>query len=629
MRLASCLTETETGVRGGKRKYVRRLKTAGKSMAVKDYIPQEIVEEVRGSSNILELVSQFVTLKRTGKNYVGICPFHTEKSPSFTVNADKQIYYCFGCGEGGNEISFLMKIQNISFPEAVRKLAVGRGIHIPERKPTADEKKLISERSGLLRIHSLANRFFKENFHSSRGKPARDYLDGRGISEGAVRTFSLGYAPPGWRNLKDNLAAAGVPEQLLRKSGLVVFKEDGRSYDRFRERLIFPIESVAGDIVGFGGRLIGQGEPKYLNSPESPLYTKGDHLYGLYLTRDDIRDRGFAVMVEGYFDVLSLWNAGITNVIATLGTALTKRQVSLLGRYTRKVVLLYDSDEGGRGAVERCIPLFLNANIEAVVAELPEGSDPDDFVREYGKEKVEYLVSRATPLVDYYIERIMKDSELVGGRVQLARETISFIKNISDVIQRNIFIKRCSERLGLDQKTIKDEVNREPARRGPVPDSRGSGIEHDPVELYLLHLMLEFPERIPIVSEAGILNYCADPILAGIARRAVDLYEKNKRVGLADIIDECSESAVRKRLSELALGEAPDGKIVEKIFLDTIKKIKTRWYRERHRDLRRRLMEAREKGDRKLCDVLLEEKTRLIAREKQETTYTGDGHRES
>ncbi len=601
----------------------RREETAGKSVELKGHIPQEIIEEIRNRSNIVELVSEFVTLKKTGRNYVGLCPFHTEKTPSFSVNPEKQICYCFGCGEGGNELSFLMKVQNISFPEAARKLAERRGIDIPERHATEGEKTRASARAGLVKVNRLAQSFFADNYASQRGRSARDYLLQRGMSETTVERFSLGYAPPGWRNLKDYLEASGVPERLLRESGLIIYRDDGKSYDRFRERLIFPIESVGGDIIGFGGRQLGQGEPKYLNSPETPLYTKGDNLYGLFRTRDDIRTRDFVIMVEGYFDVLSLWNAGITNVVATLGTALTRRQVTLIGRYTRNVVLLYDSDEGGRGAVERSIPLFLEAGISATVVELPEGSDPDDYVRNQGREALEARILRASPLVDYYIDRIMKDRDVLDGGANLARETVAFIKTISDVIQRNLFIKRCAEKLGLDQKVIKDEVNRESAKREPASPARRSGSALDPVEIHLVHLMIEFPHLIPVVRESGIVSYCFDPVLGELASRVATLYEQKGSVSLAEVMNDYSESTVTERLLELALGESPDAVIVERMLRDTIKKIKTRWYRERHRNLKQQLIEAREKGDEGLSNSLLAEKAQLLSREKQDASWTG------
>lgn len=595
---------------------------------MKGHIPQDTIEELRNRSNIVELVSEFVALKKAGRNYVGLCPFHTEKTPSFSVNPDKQICYCFGCGEGGNEISFLMKIQDVSFPEAVRRLASRRGVLIPEPEATEAQKKNAAERAGLLKVHRLAADFFARNLFSERGKPTREYLAGRGLAAPAGETFVLGYAPPGWRNLQNHLAASRVPEELLRKSGLVIFKDNGRSYDRFRGRLMFPIENMQGDVIAFGGRELDGGEPKYLNSPESPIYSKGDNLYGLSRTRDDIRSRDSVILVEGYFDLLALWSAGIRNVAATLGTALTKRQVSLMGRLTRNVIVLFDGDEGGRSAVERSLPLFLEQGMSASVVVLPDGTDPDDYVRQRGAEALYSLIAGAVPMVDYYIEAVMKNRGSLEEQALLARETISFIKSIPDVIQRNLFVKRCAEKLGVDQQLIKDEVNRGWEQKTTVAPSRspGTGGEVDPVELYLVYLMIEFPDRIPLVTASGVLNLCSRSPLRDLGEHIAGAFEKGGGITMSEVIGETREGEVRDHLLRLAMDTRPDASIVDRIFDDTLGKIKDRWYREESRTLSRRLVEARERGDRELCDRLLVEKEQLLNRKARERSgLTGKG----
>jgi len=581
---------------------------------LKGHIPQGTIEELRSRSNIVELVSEFVALKKTGRNYVGLCPFHAERTPSFSVNPDKQICYCFGCGEGGNEISFLMKVQDISFPEAVRRLASRRGIVIPEPVMTESRKKTAAERAGLIRLNRLAADFFARNLFSGRGKSTREYVAERGLATTAVETFSLGYAPPGWRNLKNYLDASRVPEELLRKSGLVVFKDNGRSYDRFRGRLMFPIENLQGDVIAFGGRELGDGEPKYLNSPESPIYSKGDNLYGLSRTRDDIRSRDSVIIVEGYFDFLALWSAGIRNVAATLGTALTKRQVSLIGRLTRNVIVLFDGDEGGRSAVERSLQLFLEQGVSSAVVVLPDGADPDDYIRKRGREALERLIAGAASMVDYYIESVMKDRDSLEGQALLARETISFIKSIPDVIQRNLFVKRCAEKLGVDQHLIKDEVNRGLGRtKAPMPSPEKGG-EIDPVELYLVYLMIEFPDRIPLVTASGVLDLCSRSPIRDLGERIAGLIETGALITMSDVIGETRNGDVKDSLLRLAMDKRPDDSIVDTMLRDTIGRIRDRWYREQSRELSRRLVEARERDDRELCDRLLLEKKQLLTR---------------
>lgn len=588
-----------------------------KSFALKGHIPQDTIEELRSRSNIVELVSEYVVLKKAGRNYLGLCPFHTEKTPSFSVNPDKQICYCFGCGEGGNEISFLMKVQDISFPEAVRRLATRRGIVIPEPVATEAQKKNAAERASLFKVHRLATDFFTKNLFSERGKSTREYLARRGLSATAVEAFSLGYAPPGWRNLKNYLAASRVPEELLRKSGLVIFKDNGQKYDRFRARLMFPIENMQGDVIAFGGRELDDGEPKYLNSPESPIYSKGDNLYGLSRTREDVRSRDSVIIVEGYFDLIALWNVGIRNVAATLGTALTKRQVSLVGRLTRNAIVLFDADEGGRSAVERSLPLFLEQGISASVVVLPDGADPDDYVRKWGREALDSLIADAAPMVDYYIESVMKNRGSLEEQALLARETISFIKSIPDMIQRNLFVKRCAEKLGVDQQLIKDEVNRGRERKKIPAPSPGTGREIDPVELYLVYLMIEFPDRIPLIRTSGILNLCARSPLRDLGETIAGLFEKNGGITLSDVLGEIRDDDVRDRLLRLAMEKRPEASIVDTMFRDTMGKIKDRWYREQSRTLSQRLVEARERGDQELCDRLLVEKKQLLNQKAQ------------
>ncbi|MDD5475426.1 MAG: DNA primase [Syntrophales bacterium] len=588
---------------------------------MKGHIPQEIIEEIRRRSNIVELVSQFVTLKKAGRNYVGLCPFHREKTPSFTVNPEKQIFYCFGCGEGGNEISFLMKFQDIAFPEAARSVAAKRGIVIPESEVGESKKKGASEREELLKVNRLAKEFFLKNILSDKGTSAREYLSQRGMGVDVINTFFLGYAPPGWRNLMNYLVYSKVSEGLLRKSGLLVFRDDGKSYDRFRARLIFPIESIDGDVIAFGGRELDGGEPKYLNSPESPIYIKGDNLYGLSKTRNAIRSKDFVIVVEGYFDLLSLWNAGITNAVATLGTALTKRQVSLIGRFTRNVAVLFDGDEGGRTAVERSLPLFLEAGMSARVVVLPEGSDPDDYVKRKGGEALTGLIDGAPSMVDYYIDSVIKSREKFDGNGRLAREIIFFIKNIPDVIQRNLFIKRASEKLGVDQQVIKDEVNRGSDLNKSKEPFKPSGQVIDPVELYLIYLMVEFPERIPFVRKHNILTYCTLSSLRKLGQRIVELYEERGTVTMSEAIDEAGGSDVGEHLLRLAMDDPPEDSIAERILHDTMGKIKVRWYRERRRNINQRLLEARESGDRLLCDRLLTEKEQLLKEEKTDGAF--------
>jgi len=283
------------------------------------------IEEIKSRIDIIELASEYLTLKKAGRNFTGLCPFHQEKTPSFTVNREKQIFYCFGCGEGGNAITLLMKIANMTFPEAVKALAEKAGVVLPLRSVNKDGSQKDSLREEITNLNLRAAQQFSRNLFSPAGKVAREYLQGRGVSDETIKQFRLGLAPDTWRSLTDYIEGSGSSLKLAEQAGLIVSGKEGSFYDRFRGRLIFPIENVFGEIVAFGGRVMEKGEPKYLNSPESPVYIKGKNLYGLNKAKEEIRKKGFALIVEGYFDLISLWNAGIGNVVATLGTALTQR----------------------------------------------------------------------------------------------------------------------------------------------------------------------------------------------------------------------------------------------------------------------------------------------------------------
>ena len=321
------------------------------------YFDKSKIEEIKNRVDIVDLVSEYLTLKKAGRNFTGLCPFHQEKTPSFSVNRDKQIFYCFGCGEGGNVITFLMKIADKTFPEAIKDLAEKTGVILPAISSSKEGRQKDSLKEGIISLNLKAAQQFSRNLSSSAGHAARKYLQNRGISDEIIKQFRLGYVPDTWRSLTDYIESSGLSMKLAEQAGLVIAGKEGSFYDRFRGRLIFPIENVFGEIVAFGGRILEKGEPKYLNSPESPVYIKGKNLYGLNKAREEIRKKGFALIVEGYFDLISLWNAGICNVVATLGTALTREHLELLRRYTVEVVALFDPDEAGIKALDRSLYL--------------------------------------------------------------------------------------------------------------------------------------------------------------------------------------------------------------------------------------------------------------------------------
>ncbi|MEP7272099.1 MAG: DNA primase, partial [Acidobacteriota bacterium] len=323
--------------------------------------PRSFTDELRGQADIVRIVSDYVTLKKRGANHIACCPFHQEKTPSFNVNPARQLFKCFGCGKAGDVFRFIMEIESASFPEAVRTVAEKSGVALPQMVENRDAETKEQQRKELLEINRWATEFFENTLHEeSQGRQALEYLAGRGINPETQRLFRLGYAPDSWDALSNHLRDRGVARPQIERSGLVTLRESGSGYyDRFRGRLIFPISDAQGRIIAFGGRTLGTGEPKYLNSPETVLYTKGQHLFGLTQSREDVRKRGYAILVEGYLDFLIPFQAGVTNLVASLGTALTDQQVRLLSRYARKIVVNFDPDAAGASATKRSLETLL------------------------------------------------------------------------------------------------------------------------------------------------------------------------------------------------------------------------------------------------------------------------------
>jgi DNA primase len=577
------------------------------------------IEEIKSRIDIVELATEYLTLKKAGRNYLGLCPFHQEKTPSFTVNREKQIFYCFGCGEGGNAITLLMKIANKSFPEAIKELAEKTGVVLP--RPTSNEgRQRDSLRENITNLNLIAAQQYARNLYSPQGKMVRDYLLKRGIAEETIKQFRLGFAPDSWRSLTDYIDGSGLSLKLAEQAGLVITGKEGSFYDRFRGRLIFPIENVFGETIAFGGRILDKGEPKYLNSPESPVYIKGKNLYGLNKTKEDIRKKGFALIVEGYFDLISLWNAGIGNVVASLGTALTREHLELLRRYTVEVVALFDPDEAGRKALDRSLELFLSMNMRAKALVLPEGLDPDDYVKKFGKDKLEELIANAQPLSDYYIENVLGGVKTFEEKSEKVKTAIEFINKINDKKEKDLFIKRIAERTGLDQELLINEVYKKEVhtRQKSAGQKQALKIHIDPVEVNLIRLLLEYPQKTLQVKKENILDFFLHPQLKALGEKIVEAYNLLGFVDLGVILPADEDAPLREKIFQLMMEALPvDDVMLEKIFADNIRQIKRKWYKDQHRQIKIKLVQAQDKNDQSLLNILLQEKEKLLIKEKE------------
>jgi len=591
-------------------------------MHLKGSIP-DCKEEIRRRTDIVSLIGEYVTLKKAGRNYLGLCPFHQEKTPSFNVSPEKQIFYCYGCSEGGDVFSFLMKLNHLTFPEALRQLAGKVGIVIPERSMSPEEKDRYTLGEQIRQINGLAAEYFVRALQSPAGEGARAYLQKRGISAEAIRTFRIGLAPDGWRNLLDFLYKKGIQPKLIEQAGLAiprVGEGDKGHYDRFRGRLMIPIEDVDGHVIAFGGRVMGSGEPKYMNSPESPIYTKGNNLYGLSRTREAIRQAGFSLLVEGYFDLIALWGAGIQNVVATLGTALTRAQVDLLRRYALRVAAVFDPDEAGRKALARSLELFLAGNVHAKAVILPEGHDPDDFVRTYGRGEMEALVARAVPMVDYYIDEVLGGKGTLEEDRDKLREAVAFLGRIGNAVERNRFIKEVAERLNVDEDVLKTgvlEAISRPAGSQTVPARKKIVWEPDHLELSLIHMMLECPKRIPAAASGALACFKTGELRSlGEMLLAVSEKEGGAIPDLFSLVNGLDEGPVRARLLDLLMRESPyPDELIDRLMAATIRKICERSNKEKRKVLTRQIKDAERVKDEGL-ESLVMEKNRLLREEK-------------
>jgi len=569
----------------------------------------------------VDLVSGFVGLKQAGRNHIGLCPFHKEKTPSFTVSPDKQIFYCFGCGEGGNALAFVMKINGLTFPEAIRYLAKKTGVSLPDRPLSRQEKEQLTLKERMLRLHALVSDYYLARLRGKEGQKAQLYLQNRDIGAEAVNTFQLGYALEGWRFLRDHLELKRVPLPLAEQSGLLVKNERGEYYDRFRGRLIFPIEDQAGQIIAFGGRIMGEGEPKYLNSPESALFSKGKTLYGLSRTKEDIRKCGYAILVEGYFDLLSLWNGGVKNVVATLGTALTRDHVELLRRYTKDVAVVFDGDEAGKKALARSLGLFIDGNLHIRAVMLPEASDPDDYIRKYGRERFQELIGQSPPAVEYYLDTLAGSRGDFDHDRDALRESLSFITRMDNAVERNLFIKLAAERIGVDEAVLKAEVIQGKDKKSNEAVYQKSGtrtsLPVDALEMNFITMILDHPDKIPAMIEADILKCFGSEELSKLGKVIEDYYRRVGKIDLKDFVEHLDAGSLRDEiLSRLIDSGAWEAGTVDQVFSDMIHQIRRKWFKEKHRSLKMRLIRAQQASDLELCQRLLVEKGDLLKAEK-------------
>jgi DNA primase len=533
-------------------------------------IPEAVIQRVLDAVDIVDLVSEYLTLKRAGAHFKGLCPFHQEKTPSFTVNPSLRLFKCFGCGKGGNAAGFLMEAEGLSFPQAVRRLAECAGIAVPDEDEREPEARTLEER--LQAVNAAALEHFR---HALREQVRRkgalaEYLARRGLDNEALERFLLGWAEDEWQGWTEHGRRLGFSDELMIQAGVTLRNEQGRVYDRYRGRLVFPIRNVSGTVTGFGGRVIAAApdQPKYINSPESPLYHKGRSLYGLFENKNEIRLQRTAVLVEGYMDLIGLWTGGIRHVAATLGTALTTEQALLLKRFAERVVFLYDGDEAGQSAMARGAASLLGAGLDLRVCRLPQGQDPDDVVRAQGGEGMRRLLEDATDYFRYRIEdfRRRQDQATPAQFRDFVQNLAGAAAQVEDLLHRSQLFQRIAaasgipvhevERLAAEQaRRARQAADSAPAEEG-FPRLERRDLDRDGRrELALLELFLRSAEARDAISQALDLDELRHPLLREAFRQALGAHA-DEEGGVASWAHSCPNRQIRE-LALAALTEAP------------------------------------------------------------------------
>lgn len=605
------------------------------------YIPEELVEEIRLRNDIVDVIADYVRLKKQGRNFAGLCPFHSEKTPSFVVHPDNQVFRCYGCGEGGNVFGFLMKKEGLTFPEAVKLLADKSGIKLPDPQDPAEHKNL-KLREEAHRLNELARDFYRHVLqnHEVAGV-AREYLAKRGVNPEMSEIFQLGYALPGWDNLLTFLKKKGCGEKQLEKLGLVTAREKATTgyYDRFRHRLMFPIWDTRGKVIGFGGRVLDDTLPKYLNSPETPVFNKSYLLYGLHLAAPHIREQDEVVIVEGYMDVLTAHQFGVKNVVASLGTAFTREQGKLLMRYTQNVVISYDADTAGVSATLRGMEILQDMGCRVKVLSVPKGKDPDEYIRNNGPEAFRELVkNRAKSFFDYLFSRVLEKNDFhkIEGKVKVVSEIIPSIIKLHSEVEKEQQVKKVAETLGLKTESIWSEIRKylEKSRnnrhdRDKNVKKRDNNIDSAPAltnsslfsrgdarrkaEEGLVYCLLHYPDLISRVEGQIGVNFFTEPEYLSIINILIEVSKHMPSYEPAMLYNHIREEAAVKVLTRLSIREIPlenPGKFLD----DCIAAIKEDVTRMKREEILKQLEQADRDQDHEIRKKLLQEYQSLLSK---------------
>jgi len=585
-------------------------------------IPDNILDDILSRVDIVEVVSGYIPLKRAGRNFRALCPFHQEKTASFMVSPDRQIYHCFGCGAGGNAFNFLMQYERLEFLEAVEILAKKAGVALPETQ--RQDAKTVSLITQLYKINELAALFYEYNLNSSGGAAAKHYLLKRGLKEETIKLFHLGYALDKWEALINHLRNKNISLSLLEKAGLILSKEGGGYYDRFRQRIIFPILDIKSRPIAFGARVLDDTLPKYINSPETPIYIKGRNLYGLILAKDAIRENDCVAVVEGYLDFILPYQEGLKNIVASLGTAFTTEQARLLKRYTHNVVMVYDADKAGELATLRTLDIFIEEGINVRVVSLPEGLDPDLFVRKNGIQDFKEKIKQAENLFDYKL-RILKSRynlKEIEGKANIASEMVPTINKFKNAVLKSEYIKRLAEELNVKEDALWQELSKikEDKTYADLTEAKPKRVLNiNPTEKLLIKLMLEETGVINRIKEMLEPADFQDERISRMVSVMFDLIEQGKDIAPNKLINYLQGEDILQVMCESMFMPEALNQNREKVIDDCVQRLKSERLRIKKQHLHEEIKTAEHLGDGERLHRLIEEFHHLVTSKSTKT----------
>ena len=551
-------------------------------------VSQDKISQVREATDIVDLISNYLTLKKAGKSFVGLCPFHTDSAPSFHVYPNDQHYYCFGCQKGGDVFNFLMEMEKMTFKEALEFLAEKSGISLPTTQVDHNREK---EKEALFFANRWAANLFYKNLMSPAGKIALEYIQKRGITQKTIKDFGLGYSLPGWDGLIQQAKKDSVSMEVLFKAGLVIRKDNGGYYDRFRGRFMIPIVNLYKKVLGFGGRIIVADEKnaKYINSPETPIYHKGYVLFGIYQSRQPIREKDRAIFVEGYTDLISMYQSGIKNVVATSGTALTPNQARLIKRYTENITLLYDADTAGSLAAMRGADIFLDEGLEVNIVTLPSGSDPDSYIQAHGAIKFKEFLEHSFSIIQFKINTLTKkyNSSTSQGTSQIINELLSSIGRIKNSIKQNLAVKEVAEHFRLDERAVMQQLDniKRTGRIQPTTIERQQNSEkpkqqkkskYDIAEEDLLRLVLEDANWLPKIFQYLQLDEIQNREHRELFAIILGLFQQNESFEKKDVVSMITDPETSSKIADILTKKIGSSADRQQLFEDCLMLLKKR-----------------------------------------------------